>query len=415
MQFRFSNKKQKTETNKQNSKPTNSFIKTMKTKQFLAALLASAAVLASCSKETGVTPEDLNAPGQPMSLKLTLSKTISRSAPSTSSTDEDAVINDLVVFLTRNDGTFDVAPVYVANPTLNLASITATTRATGVHIICNTGPYATGPFAGVANLTQLLRVASALDGNPNAASNCISKNVWMGGATSSLTPGTPVGDVAVKTATVQLGYLPAKIYVTVNNNMENYDQGHLSLDGIAVVNGGAWTGFVTDYEGYKPLRSDLPAGAAFYYNGLALDPLHYADKPAAGDYMTKSLYNYTTGFPMTAGQQAVMQATEGFYVFPGITDNLTYVTVYGRYSADAAATTLSAPNQFFSAVFGGQDGLFSGIESGKKYLVTITLNGNANAGGGGTDDPTEEIVDALVDITIRPALWDVEINEKVIR
>ena len=46
------------------------------------------------------------------------------------------------------------------------------------------------------------------------------------------------------------------------------------------------------------------------------------------------------------------------------------------------------------------------IEPGKSYTVTVTLNGDVEAGGGGgTTDPEEPVVSSSIDVTVTAAQW----------
>ena len=46
------------------------------------------------------------------------------------------------------------------------------------------------------------------------------------------------------------------------------------------------------------------------------------------------------------------------------------------------------------------------IEPGKSYTVTVTLNGDVEAGGGGgTTDPEEPVVSSSIEVTVTAAQW----------
>ena len=49
---------------------------------------------------------------------------------------------------------------------------------------------------------------------------------------------------------------------------------------------------------------------------------------------------------------------------------------------------------------------FETIEPGKSYTVTVTLNGDVEAGGGGgTTDPEEPVASPSIDVTVTAAQW----------
>lgn len=410
----------------------------MKVNKFFIAALAASMMFASCSKEQSLV--DLESAGKPAKISINLKGAVAKSVDD-ATIDEDAVINDLIVFVVKSDGVaFDIAPAYFAGSALTsnaVPQITATTNANKIYIVCNTGDFSTGPFKDVVNMNDVKAAALQLDGNPNTGSNCVSGNVWMS-AYSVLTdePAPAPDGTARKTATAQLKYVPAKVYVIVNNQMTNYGAtANTLLDGIAIVNGGTWTRFVASSiesnlasVDFTPTRAQMPAGAPFFYNGIDVAS-PYADYPGTSDYVVKPVYKYTdtdgdfvtmnnfvsTTLAAPYGKVVKMGATDGFYVFPSITTNKTWATVYGRFAAGGAeAAGPGAEARYWSLCFGGEDGIATDITSGNKYVVTITLKGNATTGGGGTTDPTDEIVNAYVDITVEPALWVPELVEKTI-
>ncbi|PXV65854.1 major fimbrial subunit protein FimA [Dysgonomonas alginatilytica] len=399
----------------------------MKKTKFLLAIFAVTTMLFSCSNDKDGENGDDSKP-EPMKINLILkgAQTAVRSVDN-NPVDEDNVINDLIVFLVRADNTFDTGPFYFPAADIiggnTVPTINGTTKATSVIIITNTGQFSTGAFDAVTNVASLNAVVSALDRNPNVGSQCISQNVWMSGNANLVANGVDGNGNALRTATVNLGYIPAKIYVRVNNQMTNFDSGNVILDGVSIINGGAWTRFTMNNGDFKPTQAQIPAGEAFFYNGIFINPALYIDQPAAGNFVVNPIYKWApvTYFPMTSAVTipavAAQTATEGFYVFPSITTNKTYVTIFGRYDPNQTrnASNLTEPNYFWSFAFGGSDGLANAIASGEKYVINITLTGNANTGGGGSPDPTEIYDNAYVDITVNSALWTPFIVDKVIQ
>ncbi len=393
--------------------------------KFILSIMMGATMFAACSNEENL---ESTSNAKPVSISLKVDNPKSRTTINHTTVDEDSKINDLTVFVFRNSGDLDAAPVYVDAATLSstgIPTINGTTLASSIYVISNTGPFATGAFKNIETLSELQRVAMQLDKNPNASSNCISRNVWMSGSTSALVDnGTSASGVTQKTASIQLYFIPAKVYVIVKNQMTHYSAtGNTLLDGATVVNGGTWTRFTTEgvAGNYRPQRADLTSTTKtpFYYNGVDINPLYYADAPVPylgnADYKVNPVYKYTSPVFATDGNfVAIPEAEEAFYIFPGITNNLTYLSVYGRFSP-LGATDATAVPYYWSVAFNGADNVLTSLESGKKYIVTITLNGNANTGGGGDDDPTREVTDVNIDVTVQVAAWDVVIEvEKVI-
>lgn len=418
----------------------------MKTNKFFIAAFA-ALTLISCVKDDATVENNKVGGPAKIELKLALPKlgTFTRSNDM-NAVDEDIKVNDIIIFVTKADGnTLDCPPKFFTGAQIAsggvVPTITASTSAAYVFAIVNTGALSSGAFQSVGTIAQANRVALKVDGNPNAGSNCISENVWMGAGDNLTGGGTEADGTAILTTTLKLEYIPAKVYVKVVNQMKNYDKAAVILDGVSMINAGAWTCFTPEsIINFVPKREYLPTGAKFYANGT--DAAHfgsYVDEPhynAQPDYETNPLYQWTgSDFPMMPANvdpgnggtpiTTAMVANEGFYAFPVIGNNDTYLTVYGRYSIDETtdpdnpvgnASTLTAPNFYWSYKFG--DSSIPGatkITQAKKYIVTLTLQGDAwSNGGGGSVDPTNPPTPANVKITIETAKWiPEEINKPI--
>jgi hypothetical protein len=162
---------------------------------FLFAAIAVSAMFASCTEQ----PLDagLNNEGEVGKTGITISFSGAEStrAVDTAEEDADSKINDLILFVVKNDGnTFDISPKYVtaAELTDNTTNgtkdytLTATTDASKIYVVTNTGAFSTGAFKSVTNMTDVKNVVMKIDGNPNTSSNVKAQNVWMAGESTTL-------------------------------------------------------------------------------------------------------------------------------------------------------------------------------------------------------------------------------------
>ena len=414
-------------------------------KRILFAAVAAVMMFASCSKTENDGPNDER--GEAAYISITM-KSAGERAINPSATDDDQIINDMIVFVVRSDNkTFDISPKYfpaaqlTGNTTYagtpNPPKITATTKADKVYIITNTGAYTTGAFKNCANMDDVRAVAMAVDGNPNTGSQCGYKNVWMAGESTGLVTGTVDADgTPVKNATIQLNYIAAKVFVVVENRMDLYENpattGNTRIDGVAMINAGAYTGFVKNAAGnYEVARTTALPQAPFYYNGVAITafPANYLDVPAqynsANDFTTKATYSNQIGFTAWAANSpthstaTLLNDNNAFYVFPTrqAASTKVWATIYGKYNPDGLASSSANEVQaFWSVAFGGADGVIaSPLKEGNKYIVTIELKGSASNGGGSEEDPTIETVNQYLNIKVDQAVWTVLTPKKVIQ
>ncbi len=87
----------------------------------LAAFAATALFAASCSSEEPANPGDKIGPGDPAQISIQLTSPVSPTSRAEAdygfdydAEDDDKVINDFIIFVTRTDGSFDIAPKYYA-------------------------------------------------------------------------------------------------------------------------------------------------------------------------------------------------------------------------------------------------------------------------------------------------------------
>ena len=65
----------------------------------------------------------------------------------------------------------------------------------------------------------------------------------------------------------------------------------------------------------------------------------------------------------------------------------------------------SAETIYYPIQFSADDAGYT-IEPGNRYIVTLTLRGDVNAGeGGGTSDPEQPLINSPISITVTAASW----------
>lgn len=414
------------------------------TKQILTVFTASL-MLVSCTKDKTYEPPDIG-PGDPAYINLILKGAVSQKAIDETSEDDDQLINDMIVFVVRDDGnTFDIQPQFISGSALTpgtnnqiLPQIIATTKANEIYIVTNTGSYDNGIFNSCVDMSAVRQVAMRLDGNPNTGSNCKYKNVWMAGEAKTLTnDGFALDGIAQKKADIQLEYLAAKVFIITENHMINYNDpdidGRTLLEGVAMINAGAYTGFVKNAAGtYEVARSTAYPQVPFYYNGISIKafPANYKDVPplynTSQDFSTVTAMSNQIGFGAWAANSSthttktLLEDKDAFYLFPPRTDGnqKVWATIYGLYNAEGLNTTAkkdAADQAFWSAGFGISDGkITEPLKSGNKYILTIELAGSANTGNNHQIDPTIESISQYLNITVNAAEWIVSSPKKTI-
>jgi hypothetical protein len=424
-------------------------------KTFFVAAIAAAAMFASCSKEEN--NNSVNGEAESAKITIALNEVQSRAfAIDPDEEDIDNTINDLIVFVTRTDGvSFDVAPIFVDGDDMdnNEFTVMATTKADKVFIVTNTGAIANGPFSAVTNMDDVRAAAAKADGSAGNGNAIVSGNVWMSGESTALTAGTADAgpdtipgtedDIPVKEASIQLWYIPAKVYVAVTNSMTNYIGGNTVIEGVTITNAGAWTGFInsntntafsaTNRPDYRVARTTDYPQFPFYVNGLAIENTliseSYSDVPAkvngANDFVVDADFTNTTGIAAIqtaegASTDSALTVADAFYIFPAQFAAVTtdpspekvWADVYGTFDADGTGTVETAEQRFWPMAFGGEDKIASELKSGNKYLVTLELAGDGKIDTG-TEDPTEPVNPQILKITVIPAEWNVSNPHKI--
>ena len=355
----------------------------MKKIKFLAVALA-AFTMFSCTNDE-VENLGNNVPGEQAVLTIKLkgdgdSQAQSRAAGPATDT-EDAVINDYLVFLFREGGALDCAP-HESNSNAAATITTGTTAAKKAYVVANTGALAGGPFATVKTETYLLAVAGSLMDNTNNVSTQTKTNLWMSGESGVTFNGT------TGTTTVTLSYVAAKIQLIVKDKRTNMSGGTIQITDDEVVL--LFAGQQGKFFG-NPAEKSVQT---HFYTG------HDGYNGAFNTNVTKSTAlsdQVTTPFTDNTGNTVFNH----FYTFGNDgTTQPTILAIKSTKTVNSASSTIYYPVHFTKADAGHT------IEPGKSYTVTVTLNGDVEAGaGGGTTDPEAPVISSSIEVTVTAAQW----------
>ena len=357
----------------------------MKKIKFLAVALA-AFTMFSCTNDE-VENLGNNVPGEQAVRTIKLkgdgdNQAQSRAAGPATDT-EDAVINDYLVFLFRDGGALDCAP-HEGNSGATATIRTGTTAAKKAYVIANTGALAGGPFAAVKTETDLLTVTGSLMDNTNASTQT-KTNLWMSG----------VNDVTFNgTTTVSLSFVAAKIQLIVKDNRKNMSGGTIQIADNAVVL--LFAGKSGKFFGtQKSVQTHFYTGDDSYNTPF---DTNVTKSTALSDAVT-------VPFAPNAGNTVFNH----FYTFGN--DGTTQPTIL---AIKSTKTVNSIPSTIYYPVHFTAADAKETIEPGKSYTVTVTLNGDVEAGaGGGTTDPEAPVISSSIEVTVTAAQWVTQPVDKV--
>ena len=360
----------------------------MKKIKFLAVALA-AFTMFSCTNDE-VENLGNNVPGEQAVLTIKLkgdgdNQAQSRAAGPATDT-EDAVINNYLVFLFRDGGALDCAPHYSASGATATIS-NGTTAAKKVYVVANTGELANGPFATVKTEADLLAVAGSLMDNTNNVSTQTKTNLWMSGANHVTFNGTN------GTAAVTLSYVAAKIQLIVKDNRTNMSTGTIQIEDKEVVL--LFAGKSGKFFGtQKSVQTNFYTGDDSYNNPFNTN---VTKSTALSDAVT-------VPFAPNAGGTVFNH----FYTFGNDgTTQPAILAIKSTKTVNSTPSTIYYPVHFTTADAGET------IEPGKAYTVTVTLNGDVEAGaGGGTTDPEAPVISSSIEVTVTAATWVVQNIQK---
>ncbi len=347
----------------------------MKITKFFAAALAATTLLASCNKEPGERPEGEKA-------QLTIGVSPKTRAAGTVTGDADNKVNEFKAFVFQGN---KLQATLTSTSGAAVTDDNVTTAATEIYVVANANDLLA---TGITDKPTLMAKLGNLD-NAGACSQTSASggDIWASGniPLSAANFTLNASDKYEATVSVPLSFVPARLNVTVVNNMTNQNvTGALTVTDIMVYNAGGQTKF---------FGASLIPSTYVYYAGE--DMTTFNNKPAAYDvkgFLTNA-YNATSG--------------NHFYVFEN--DATALPTIL------SLKATYGSQTRYFPIHFTTADAGYV-IERGKSYNVTLTLTGDADPNSGtnpGTPDPTNPIVKANLTVDITVATWDpVVINKE---
>ena len=315
----------------------------------LLAVALAAFTMFSCSNEE-IADLGSNAPGEKATLTIKVEGAGNNVAQSRAigATTSDVTINNYIVFLFREGGALDCPPYY--SSTGGAATITnGSTAAKTAYVVANTRD-----------------------------------NLWMSGTNNVAFNGTN-GSV-----TVSLDFVAAKIELIVKDNRTNLTggSGDITIADEKVVL--LYAGKSGKFFG---TTDEKVAQTAFYSGDVSYPGLNTGNVTAS-----TALADVVSAAFTTNASGAVFNH---FYTFGnnGATQP-TILAIQSKRTINNSAETIYYPIQF-SADDAGYT-----IEPGNRYIVTLTLRGDVNAGeGGGTSDPEQPLINSPISITVTAASW----------
>lgn len=357
----------------------------MKKIKFLAVALA-AFTMFSCSNDE-IENLGNNVPGEQAVLTIKLKGDGDNQAQSRVSgpaTDDDkAPIKDYLIFLFRDGGALD-CPVVAGELNQQLTTtIAATTAAKNVYVVANTGGLTQGPFKDVKTEADLLAVTGNLMDDTNNASTQKKDYLWLSGMKAVEFTGNQ------GTAAVVLRFVAAKIELIVKDKRTNKDNGTIQIQDDAVVL--LFAGKEAKFFGDATENSKQKA----FYTG----DQDYPDYFNTDVTVSTALFNASPVF----GENLNGDVNNHFYTFGnnGKVQQTILAIKSTKTVTDGGSSTIYYPIQFTT------DDAGHTIEPGKSYTVTVTLNGDVEAGqGGGTTDPEAPVIKSDIVVTVTSAKWD---------
>ena len=357
----------------------------MKKIKFLAVALA-AFTMFSCSNDE-IENLGNNVPGEQAVLTIKLKGDGDNQAQSRATgpaTDDDkAPIKDYLIFLFRDGGALD-CPVVAGELNQQLTTtIAATTAAKNVYVVANTGKLTEGPFKDVKTEADLKKVTGNLMDDTNNTSTQKKDYLWLSGMKAVEFTGNK------GTAAVELRFVAAKIELIVKDKRTNKDNGTIQIQDEAVVL--LFAGKEAKFFGDATENSNQNA----FYTGDRGYP-NYFDTEVT---VSTALSDGSPAF----GENPDDNVNNHFYTFGnnGKVQQTILAIKSTKTVTDGGSSTIYYPIQFTT------DDAGHTIEPGNSYTVTVTLNGDVEAGqGGGTTDPVAPVIKSDIVVTVTSAKWD---------
>ena len=376
--------------------------------------LSCATVLAfvGCSKEEG-SDNGFNR-GAEAALKISIENP-TRIQSKALEAEDGSAIGDVTVLITNADNRIIDKYWYPSTTALSEAGtegqIKTTTLANRVYIVGNISNSSTVE-GGIFASTSTLAAAQGVLYNLTSIS---ASNLPIYGASPSDLVFANVSDNMVASTSITMVLIPARIDVIVNNNMSDYAQADaVELDGVGVIYSAKQTYLIPNAGGFVPPYS---AASGYFASGLM-------------DYLGQAASEHTENTDLFAGWEAnssdtwggssgvifepagfLSQFSKTFYVLPGEEKNL-IVSVKSTFKSGNSA--FAGNSKYYPIHFNTADVGNIVLQNGKRYVMSVNLNGDANdgTGGGGTDNPEIPVTSSYITVSIVPASWElVEITD----
>lgn len=373
----------------------------MKTTKIFTLTLAAAALLSSCAKENngGGDKDPAGRSKLTLNIKGGIDLPIGGKASGNPSQENESTINNVIIYVFKANGDNDLAPREIANMPSDgkVSDLEISTDAKEVYVIANTGSNSAVNTAlkAVTNKSELQAVVGRgfEDGSAEALPTQTSKNLWMSGKNDA--PFTPIDGSNVKT-TVTLKYIAAKVRITsVTTDPSVTD---VSLTSVIVLNGGGATKLIPADGAESLIPSFTPAAQTpFYISGVVMNS--FQNKPSVLGRNNEYSYVLTGDYKIETGKNQ-----QYFYVFENDGEQAlpeAHPTIITLKAIDGASNSIYY-SVFFKADADGSLGYDDyTIERGKSYDVAMTIKRKGNT------DPTIPALKTTVEVTIKPATWDV--------
>ena len=262
-------------------------------------------------------------------------------------------------------------------------TIAATTAAKNVYVVANTGKLTEGPFKDVKTEADLKKVTGNLMDDTNNTSTQKKDYLWLSGMKAVEFTGNK------GTAAVELRFVAAKIELIVKDKRTNKDNGTIQIQDEAVVL--LFAGKEAKFFGDATENSNQNA----FYTGDRGYP-NYFDTEVT---VSTALSDGSPAF----GENPDDNVNNHFYTFGnnGKVQQTILAIKSTKTVTDGGSSTIYYPIQFTT------DDAGHTIEPGNSYTVTVTLNGDVEAGqGGGTTDPEAPVIKSDIVVTVTSAKWD---------
>lgn len=344
---------------------------------FAAAL--AVAMFASCAKDN--ENKAGKSDGKEAKLKITIGTTrATGNAPT-----EDATITNYTAFIVYANNDVQVESSTTAD---DLTDVSVTTSAEYVYIVANAGS------TDFSAITTKAALDAYLIDLKTTGSQVTSR--WATGVSDKLVFVQSGTDFVATPDPIYLTFVAARITLEIVDNMTGYDatkvDGSLVLESVAVLNGGAKS---------KLFGTSLAPATMKYYSAFANSAPSFAYWPAVADctvdaIMTDAIAadDFTTKYYYYVFENPATTAA----AFP------TIVTLVGEFDGDKVYYPVHlAPYEQLTGTTTA-----TSVVRGKSYNIKITLAVDPTIGGGdpgGTDDPTNPVVDALVNISVDVNDW----------